>query len=153
MNRIGTIYLEDMEIGLSRSIAKVMGDVEIESFAKTSEDRNPIHLNDEAGKASIFKSRVVHGMLSASLFSALLGEYLPGHGAIYLSQTLRFTKPVYPGDKVVASVTVININNNKKQVTLKCEAKVGDKLVIKGEAVALAPSRGKNWKLFVIILS
>ncbi len=133
-----------MEIGLSRSIAKVMGDVEIESFAKTSEDRNPIHLNDEAGKASIFKSRVVHGMLSASLFSALLGEYLPGHGAIYLSQTLQFTKPVYPGDKVVASVTVININNNKKQVTLKCEAKVGDKLVIKGEAVALAPSRGEN---------
>ena len=144
MNRIGTIYLEDMEIGLSRSIAKVMGDVEIESFAKTSEDRNPIHLNDEAGKASIFKSRVVHGMLSASLFSALLGEYLPGHGAIYLSQNLQFTKPVYPGDKVVASVTVININNNKKQVTLKCEAKVGDKLVIKGEAVALAPSRGEN---------
>jgi 3-hydroxybutyryl-CoA dehydratase len=144
MNRIGTIFLEDMEIGLSRSIAKVMGDVEIESFAKTSEDRNPIHLNDEAGKASIFKSRVVHGMLSASLFSALLGEYLPGHGAIYLSQTLQFTKPVYPGDKVVASVTVININNNKKQVTLKCEAKVGDKLVIKGEAVALAPSRGEN---------
>jgi len=144
MNRIGTIYLEDMEIGLSRSIAKVMGDVEIESFAKTSEDRNPIHLNDEAGKASIFKSRVVHGMLSASLFSALLGEYLPCHGAIYLSQTLQFTKPVYPGDKVVASVTVININNNKKQVTLKCEAKVGDKLVIKGEAVALAPSRGEN---------
>ena len=144
MNQIGTIYLEDMEIGLSRSIAKVMGDVEIESFAKTSEDRNPIHLNDEAGKASIFKSRVVHGMLSASLFSALLGEYLPGHGAIYLSQTLQFTKPVYPGDKVVASVTVININNNKKQVTLKCEAKVGDKLVIKGEAVALAPSRGEN---------
>lgn len=144
MNRIGTIYLEDMEIGLSRSIAKVMGDVEIESFAKTSEDRNPIHLNDEAGKASIFKSRVVHGMLSASLFSALLGEYLPGHGAIYLSQTLQFTKPVYPGDKVVASVTVININNNKKQVTLKCEAKVRDKLVIKGEAVALAPSRGGN---------
>ena len=144
MNRIGTIYLEDMEIGLSRSIAKVMGDVEIESFAKTSEDRNPIHLNDEAGKASIFKSRVVHGMLSASLFSALLGEYLPGHGAIYLSQTLQFTKPVYPGDKVVASVTVININNNKKQVTLKCEAKVGDKLVIKGEAVASAPSRGEN---------
>ena len=144
MNRIGTIYLEDMEIGLSRSIAKVMGDVEIESFAKTSEDRNPIHLNDEAGKASIFKSRVVHGMLSASLFSALLGEYLPCHGAIYLSQTLQFTKHVYPGDKVVDSVTVININNNKKQVTLKCEAKVGDKLVIKGEAVALAPSRGEN---------
>jgi 3-hydroxybutyryl-CoA dehydratase len=83
-------------------------------------------------------------MLSASLFSALLGEYLPGHGAIYLSQNLQFTKPVYPGDKVVASVTVININNNKKQVTLKCEAKVGDKLVIKGEAVALAPSRGEN---------
>lgn len=131
-----------MELGLSRSISKVMGDAEIESFSDLSEDRNPIHLSEDAGNASIFKSRVAHGMLSASLFSALLGEYLPGHGAIYLSQSLQFTQPVYPGDEVTASVTVINIDNVKNRITLKCEAKVGDKLVIKGEALALAPSRG-----------
>jgi|TARA_B110000967_G_scaffold208218_1_gene259671 3-hydroxybutyryl-CoA dehydratase len=142
MTKVGTIYIEDMELGLSRSISKVMGDAEIESFSDLSEDRNPIHLSEDAGNASIFKSRVAHGMLSASLFSALLGEYLPGHGAIYLSQSLQFTQPVYPGDEVTASVTVINIDNVKNRVTLKCEAKVGDKLVIKGEALALAPSRG-----------
>ena len=142
MTKVGTIYIEDMELGLSRSISKVMGDAEIESFSDISEDRNPIHLSEDAGNASIFKSRVAHGMLSASLFSALLGEYLPGHGAIYLSQSLQFTQPVYPGDEVTASVTVINIDNVKNRITLKCEAKVGDKLVIKGEALALAPSRG-----------
>ncbi len=142
MTKVGTIYIEDMELGLSRSISKVMGDAEIESFSDLSEDKNPIHLSEDAGNASIFKSRVAHGMLSASLFSALLGEYLPGHGAIYLSQSLQFTQPVYPGDEVTASVTVINIDNVKNRVTLKCEAKVGDKLVIKGEALALAPSRG-----------
>lgn len=142
MTKVGTIYIEDMELGLSRSISKVMGNAEIESFSDISEDRNPIHLSEDAGNASIFKSRVAHGMLSASLFSALLGEYLPGHGAIYLSQSLQFTHPVYPGDEVTASVTVINIDNVKNRITLKCEAKVGDKLVIKGEALALAPSRG-----------
>ncbi len=142
MTKVGTIYIEDMELGLSRSISNAIGDAEIESFSDLSEDRNPIHLSEDAGNASIFKSRVAHGMLSASLFSALLGEYLPGHGAIYLSQSLQFTQPVYPGDEVTASVTVINIDNVKNRITLKCEAKVGDKLVIKGEALALAPSRG-----------
>ena len=142
MTKVGTMYIEDMELGLSRSISKVMGDAEIESFSDLSEDRNPIHLSEDAGNASIFKSRVAHGMLSASLFSALLGEYLPGHGAIYLSQSLQFTQPVYPGDEVTASVTVTNIDNVKNRITLKCEAKVGNKLVIKGEALALAPSRG-----------
>ena len=138
---IGTIYIEDMKVGLTQSISKIMGDTEIKSFAEISEDRNPLHLSDEIGRNSIFGSRVAHGMLSASLFSALLGEKLPGHGAIYLSQSLQFIAPVYPGDKVDASVTVEKIDTSKKRVTLKCEALVSGKLVIKGEAIALAPSR------------
>ena len=138
---IGTIYIEDMKVGLTRSISKIMGDTEIKSFAEISEDRNPLHLSDEIGRNSIFGSRVAHGMLSASLFSALLGEKLPGHGAIYLSQSLQFIAPVYPGDKVDASVTVEKIDTSKKRVTLKCEALVSGELVIKGEAIALAPSR------------
>ena len=138
---IGTIYIEDMKIGQTRSISKIMGDSEIKSFAEISEDRNPLHLSDESGQNSIFGRRVAHGMLSASLFSALLGEKLPGHGAIYLSQSLQFIAPVYPGDKVDASVTVEKIDNSKKHVTLKCAALVSGKLVIKGHAIALAPSR------------
>ncbi len=139
---VGTIFIEDMKVGLKRSISKTIGDSEIKAFSKISEDKNPIHLSDEAGKNSIFGRRVAHGMLSASLFSALLGEKLPGHGAIYLSQSLQFIAPVFPGDKVTASVIVEKIDKSKKHVTLKCEALVSGKLVIMGQAIALAPSRG-----------
>lgn len=139
---VGTIYLEDLHIGMSRSITKAITFDMIEKFAEVSEDRNPIHLDEAAGKASIFGDRIAHGMLSASLFSALLGERLPGHGTIYMSQSLRFMAPVKIGDEVTATVTVSDILAERKRVTLSCEAKVGDTLVITGEAMVLAPSRG-----------
>jgi len=141
-SEIGTIYIEDMQPGLSRSITKVMGNDEINMFATVSEDHNPIHLDDAAGAASIFKTRVAHGMLSASLFSALLGERLPGHGTVYLGQTLKFTAPVRMGDEVTATVTVTEIITAKRRVSLECVATVGDTVVIRGEALVLAPSRG-----------
>lgn len=142
MSDIGTIFLEDLEIGLSREITKVIGDAEIHSFADLSEDRNPVHLDDAAAANSVFKERVAHGMLSASLFSAVIGERLPGHGTIYLGQNLKFTAPVRPGDKVTARVTVREINLDKARVGLDCVALVGDKTVIKGDATVLAPKRG-----------
>lgn len=138
---IGTIFIEDLEIGLSRSLSKVIGDKEIEMFATISEDRNPMHLDDEYAKASMFKGRIAHGMLSAALFSAIIGERLPGHGTIYLAQNLRFTAPVKPGDLVEATITVTEINLAKKRVNLECIARVGDTVVIKGDATVLAPSR------------
>jgi 3-hydroxybutyryl-CoA dehydratase len=140
-SEIGTIYLEDMDIGTTRSITKTIGDKEINMFAEVSEDRNPIHLDEAAGAASIFKTRVAHGMLSASLFSALLGERLPGHGTVYLAQNLKFTAPVRLGDEVTATVTVTEIIAAKRRVSLECIARVGDTVVIKGDAVVLAPSR------------
>lgn len=139
---VGTIYLEDLTIGMSRSLSKAITFDMIEKFADVSEDRNPIHLDEAAGQASIFGERIAHGMLSASLFSALLGERLPGHGTIYVSQSLRFLGPVCIGDEVTASVTVSDILPERKRVSLSCEAKVNDKLVITGEAMVLAPSRG-----------
>ena len=139
---VGTVYLDELRIGMSRSISKIITDDLIESFADVSEDRNPIHLDDEAGKASIFGERIAHGMLSASLFSALIGERLPGHGSIYVTQSLRFLAPVKVGDEVTATVTVSDILAERKRVTLTCEAKVEEKLVITGEAMVLAPSRG-----------
>ncbi len=140
-SEIGTIFIEDLEIGLSRSLAKVIGNAEIEMFATLSEDRNPVHLDDEYAKTSMFKGRIAHGMLSAALFSALIGERLPGHGTIYLGQNLRFTAPVKPGDMVTATVTVTDINMAKKRVKLDCIASVGDTIVIKGDALVLAPSK------------
>ncbi len=138
---IGTIYIEDMEVGLARSISKTIGDKEIEMYAEVSEDHNPLHLNDEYAKGTMFKGRIAHGMLTSALLSAIIGEQLPGHGAIYMSQNLKFLGPVRPGDLVTATVTVAEINLEKKRVRLDCACRVGDKLVLKGEALVLAPSR------------
>ncbi len=141
-SEIGTIYIEDLEVGLSRSLSKVMGDAEINAFAEISEDRNPLHLDDDYAAATMFKGRIAHGMLSSALFSAIIGERLPGHGTIYLSQNLRFTAPVKPGDLVTATVTVAEIHPDKGRVSLECVASVGDTVVIKGDALVLAPRRG-----------
>ncbi|AXX98798.1 MaoC family dehydratase [Profundibacter amoris] len=143
-SEIGTIFLEDLETGMSRSITKVIDEHAINLFAEVSEDRNPLHLDEDAGAASIFKTRIAHGMLSAGLFSALIGERLPGHGSIYMSQNLRFTAPVRIGETVTATVTVTNIIPEKRRVALECVAKVGDTVVITGDALVLAPSRAKG---------
>ena len=143
-SEIGTIWLEDLETGMSRSITKVIDERAINLFAEVSEDRNPLHLDDAAGAASIFKTRIAHGMLSAGLFSALIGERLPGHGSIYMSQNLRFTAPVRIGETVTATVTVTDIIPEKRRVALDCVAKVGDTVVITGDALVLAPSRAKG---------
>ena len=141
-SEIGTIQLEDLEVGMSRTLSKTITDRDIEMFAEVSEDRNPLHLDEDAAKASIFKGRIAHGMLSASLFSAVIGERLPGHGTIYLTQNLKFTAPVKPGDQVDAQVSVRDINLSTGRVALDCLAKVGDTTVIKGDALVLAPRRG-----------
>lgn len=141
-SEIGTVFLEDLEIGMSRSITKVFDDATVRSFSEVSEDRNPIHLDEAAGAASIFKQRVVHGMLVGSLFSALLGQRLPGQGTIYLGQSLKFLAPVLLGAEVTATVTVAEIKETRRRVTLECEAWVGETQVISGSATVLAPTRG-----------
>lgn len=139
---IGTVYIEDMTLGMTRSIEKTITEKEIEMFAELSEDHNPVHLDADYAKNTMFKGVIAHGMLSAGLFSAVIGEQLPGHGAIYLGQNLKFTAPVRVGDHVVAEVSVAEINLAKRRVSLICEARVGDTVVIKGDALVLAPSKG-----------
>ncbi|MCC6006149.1 MAG: MaoC family dehydratase [Rhodobacteraceae bacterium] len=139
---IGTVHIEDMEPGMARSLTKVITDREIQLFADLSEDRNPIHLCENTARQSPFRERIAHGMLSASLFSALLGERLPGHGTIYLGQNLRFTAPVRVGEAVTAEVRIIEIDRPRRRVRLSCEARVGETVVITGDALVLAPSRG-----------
>lgn len=127
-------------LGNSASISKIFNEQDVENFATLSEDRNPVHLNDEFAKNSIFKQRIVHGMLTASLFSGLLGEKLPGKGTIYLGQNIKFTSPVPIGDKVTATVEIINIRDDKPIITLRtfCKDSNGN-IVVDGEAVVLAP--------------
>lgn len=137
----GTICIEDIEIGMARHVTKHITDRDIELFAEVSTDRNPVHLDEAYARDTIFQGRVAHGMLTAGLISAVIGEQLPGHGSVYLGQSLKFMAPVRPGDTVRAEVTVTAIDHTKRRVTLECVCSVGDTVVLKGEALVLAPSR------------
>ena len=137
----GTIFIEDMEIGMSRSISKTMGDKEIAMFAELSLDENPVHMDEDYAKTTMFKGRIAHGMLTSSLISAVIGEQLPGHGTVYMKQDLKFLAPVRPDSHVTATVTVAAIDMAKSRVTLDCACTVGDTVVLKGEALVLAPRR------------
>ena len=90
----------------------------------------------------MFEGRIAHGMLTASLFSAVLGTKMPGPGCIYMSQSIRFRSPVRPGDVVVATVTVSGIDNEKQRVAFDCSCTLGETVVAEGEALAKVPSRG-----------
>jgi 3-hydroxybutyryl-CoA dehydratase len=137
----GTICIEDIEIGMVRSLRKTVTDRDIELFAEVSTDRNPVHLDDAYARDTIFQGRIAHGMLTAGLISAVIGEQLPGHGTVYLGQSLKFMAPVRPGDSVLAVVTVTGIDHSRRRVTLETHCAVGDTVVLKGEALVLAPSR------------
>ena len=137
----GTICIEDIEIGMKRHLRKEITDRDIELFAEISTDHNPVHLDDDYAQETIFGGRIAHGMLTAGLISAVIGEQLPGHGTVYMGQTLKFMAPVRPGDVVLAEVSVREIDHSRRRVTLDCRCLVGDTVVLKGEALVLAPSR------------
>ncbi|MFC2970092.1 MaoC family dehydratase [Acidimangrovimonas pyrenivorans] len=137
----GTICIEDLEVGMMRYLRKQVTDRDIELFAEVSTDHNPVHMDDDYAQDTIFEGRIAHGMLTAGLISAVIGEQLPGHGTVYMGQTLKFLAPVRPGDTVEAQVKVLTIDHAKRRVTLDCRCLVGDTVVLKGEALVLAPSR------------
>ncbi len=137
----GTICIEDIEMGMSRHLRKQVTDRDIEMFAEVSTDHNPVHMDDAYAQDTIFEGRIAHGMLTAGLISAVIGEQLPGHGTVYMGQTLKFLAPVRPGDMVYAEVKVTDIDFAKRRVTLACHCAVDGKKVLIGEAKVLAPSR------------
>jgi len=136
----GTIVIEDLEIGMTRHLWKTITDEDIEMFAAVSTDHNPVHLDDDYARDTIFEGRIAHGMLTAGLISAVIGEQLPGHGTVYLGQTLKFLAPVRPGDQVKAVVKVLEIDYAKRRVQLQTHCEVEGKKVLIGEATVLAPS-------------
>ena len=140
----GTICIEDIEIGMVRHLCKVVTDHDIEIFAEVSTDHNPIHLDDSYANNTIFGGRIAHGMLTAGLISAVIGEQLPGHGTVYLGQTLKFLGPVRPGDRVTAQVEVVEIDPGRQRVKLDTCCLVNGKKVLAGEATVLAPSRNSE---------
>ena len=129
--------IAEISVGMSAEMSRTITSEAIISFAEATGDFNPVHVDEEAGRASLFGERIAHGMLGAGLISAVLGMKLPGAGALYLSQTLKFVKPVKIGDTVTATVEVVEVITAKKRVRLATTVRNQDgDTVIEGEAIA-----------------
>lgn len=131
--------ITEITIGMTASYSQTISDADVKAFAGISGDYNPVHLSEEYAKNSRFKTRIAHGLLTASFFSAIFGTKLPGEGCVYAGQNLQFKKPVYLGDTVVAKVTVIAIDVLKKRVTFETVCTVKNRVVTTGTAEIFIP--------------
>ena len=134
-------YFEDLSVGMRETLMKAVMDDDVIAFADLSGDRNPIHLSDHFASKTRFGERIVHGLYTASLISTVIGMYLPGPGAVYLSQTLNFRAPVKIGDVITVVVEVVELIEKGRRAKLKCECLVDGKVVLDGEAFVMVPSR------------
>lgn len=134
-------YFDELTVGQTAETSRVVGLADIQAFADVSGDHNPLHLDEAYAKTTTFGERIAHGMLSASFISGLIANKLPGAGAIYLSQSLRFRRPVKIGDLVVVRVTIKTLDDGRAHVTLDTACEVSGKTVIDGEALVIAPRR------------
>ena len=135
------LYFEDLSVGQSAETTQAVDAGVIEAFAAVSGDTNPVHLDAAYAATTPFGERIAHGMLAAAYISAVLGVKLPGPGAVYLSQSLRFRRPVKIGDPVTAKVTVKALDAAKGHATLETVCLVGGKTVVDGEALVMVPKR------------
>lgn len=135
------LFFEDLSVGQSAETTKIVGAADVEAFAAVSGDTNPVHLDEAYARTTTFQGRIAHGMLSAAYISAVLGTKLPGPGAIYLTQSLRFRRPVKIGDPVVTQVSVTALDERRGHATLATVCKVDGKTVVDGEAVVMVPRR------------
>ena len=139
-----TLFFEDLSVGMTERLAKTVSSSDVVGFAQLTGDRNPIHLSEHFAAKTSFRTRIAHGLYTASLISAVLGTRLPGPGAIYISQTLNFRAPVKIGDQVDVSVTVAELNPERQRARLTCICKVRDEVVLDGEALVKVPSAAKS---------
>ncbi len=128
----------NLKVGDAAEVRKTIAEEDVRAFAELTGDRNPVHLDEEYAAKTRFGRRIAHGMLGASLISAVLANELPGRGTVYLSQTLKFTAPVFLGDTVTARVTVTRVREDKPVLTLEtvCTNQRGETVLV-GEAVVL----------------
>lgn len=129
-----------LQVGQTAEFSKTVTESDVTLFAGITGDFNPAHVDEVRASASRFGGRIAHGMLSAGFISACIAMRLPGPGAIYLSQTLKFTRPVRIGDTVTARVEVLEWNEGKRRARLltTCRNQRGE-VVIEGEALVLVP--------------
>jgi acyl dehydratase len=130
------LSFEEIEVGSIHSFERELSPADILAFAKLTGDFNPLHVDEEFGRASEFKQNIVHGMLAGSLFSTLMGMYCPGEKCLYLSQSLNFRKPIFANQKVLVRGTVTAKNDSVRMLTMKTEILRDCQVLISGEAKA-----------------
>ncbi|MGQ9582474.1 MAG: MaoC family dehydratase [Thermoplasmatota archaeon] len=119
-------------------MTRTVTDEDIISFAKLTGDSNPIHLDENYARNTRFGRRIAHGALSVGLISAVLGNILPGPGTIFLSHEIKFVAPVYIGDRITAVVEILELNREKKTISLKTECSNQEgRIVVTGKALVL----------------
>lgn len=138
-----TKFIEDFSVGMESSTEKTVTIEDIKRFAEVSGDFNPVHLDEEFAKKTIFKGRIAHGFLTASFISTIIATELPGPGSIYLKQSLKFLAPVYINEKILVKVRIIEINIEKSKVKLITECFKNKTLVLTGEAEILIQTKKK----------
>lgn len=136
-----TIYFEDLRVGMSETTQNVVTKEKVAAFAEISGDHNPIHLDEAYAATTPFGGCIAHGVFTASFVSAAIATRLPGAGSIYISQTLSFRAPVMIGATVETKIEVLELFERGRRVKLKCECRVGDKVVLEGEAEVKAMAK------------
>lgn len=132
---------EDLIIGMEAEYRRTISQEDVEIFSEVSGDINPLHLDEMFASRTIFKSRIIHGIYTASMISAVIGTQLPGPGCIYLSQNMQFLKPVRAGEQVIARVKVQELFRDKQRVKMKTECRVDGQTVLTGYALIQVPTR------------
>ncbi|MHA2174221.1 MAG: MaoC family dehydratase [Candidatus Hodarchaeales archaeon] len=129
---------EEIQVGQVAKYKRLITGEDISAFAAVSGDENPIHMDEEFAKTTMFKGRIAHGILSVSFISTTLANKLPGPGSIYLKQEVTFLKPVRIGDTITTMVKVLDKNNEKKHIRLKTTCmNQNEDIVVDGEALVL----------------
>ena len=134
--------IDELNVGDTAKFSKTISDSDVYLFAGVTGDFNPAHVDEEYAKNTYFKTRIAHGMLTASFISTVIGTMLPGPGTIYMQQAVKFLAPVHIGDTITASAEISEIDMDKKKVRLKtvCTNQEGT-TVVDGEALVSPPRR------------
>ncbi|WP_417470888.1 MaoC family dehydratase [Maricaulis sp.] len=144
MAEIEAIALEDMRIGQSAEAVRVVVEEDLDQFAKVSGDYNPVHMDEAYARTTPFRGRIVHGALVASHISGVLGNQLPGPGAIFLALNMRFFQPVRIGDEVLTRVTVKEIDIKARRLVMECVCTVEGKVAMQAEAEVMVRKRRRK---------
>ena len=134
-------FLEDLSIGMAAEKTMIVSAEKINAFAELSGDFNPVHMDAEYAATTMFGKRIAHGALSASLISAVLGNDLPGPGAIFVELNMRFRKPAFIDEEVTARAEIVEINEKTGRVKMKVSCLVDGKAIIRGDAGVVVKKR------------